>query len=129
LDTNENIVGGFTPVEWERRMWNGKYDNQNTPYKPDSSLQSFVCTLKNPHNLPARRFALKDDKKYQAIRSVFNYGPCFGDDVVIWDMPNRINNSTSFDTSYTNDTGLNGMTFFTGARTFQVNDIEVFQIS
>jgi hypothetical protein len=29
LDTKGNTFGGFTPVEWESRVWNGKYDDEN----------------------------------------------------------------------------------------------------
>jgi hypothetical protein len=51
LDTNGNIFGGFTPVEWESPS---KLCN-----KIDPSEKSFLFTLKNPHNVPARRFALR----------------------------------------------------------------------
>jgi hypothetical protein len=44
LDTEGNIFGGFTPVEWESRT--------SSPWcKADDSLRSFVFTLKNPHNI------------------------------------------------------------------------------
>jgi hypothetical protein len=33
-----------------------------------------------------------------------------------------------FGSTYTNDTGLNGGTFFTGSRHFKVREIEVFEI-
>jgi predicted RNase H-like nuclease (RuvC/YqgF family) len=60
LDTGGNIFGGFTPVEWKPRTeW---------PYnKTDPSLKSFLFTLKNPHNIPARRFALKAERKDRVI--------------------------------------------------------------
>jgi hypothetical protein len=58
LNTKGNIFGGFTPVEWE---------SGEPHYKADDSLKSFVFTLKNPHNIPARRFALKDENNSQAI--------------------------------------------------------------
>jgi hypothetical protein len=59
LDTNGNIFGGFTPVAWESRPWNGNYDSENNCLKADPSLKSFIFTLKNPYNVRARRFALK----------------------------------------------------------------------
>jgi hypothetical protein len=59
LDTQGNIFGGFTPVTWE---WNGK-----NLWKADDSQKSFVFTLKNPQNIPAKRFALKAKKKHLAI--------------------------------------------------------------
>jgi hypothetical protein len=36
-------------------------------WKSDDLLKSFLFLLKNPHNFPARRFALKAEKKHQAI--------------------------------------------------------------
>jgi hypothetical protein len=56
-DTRGNIFGGFTPVEWESGDWS----------KVDPSLKSFLFTLKNPHNFPLRRFALKDAMNHRAI--------------------------------------------------------------
>jgi hypothetical protein len=66
LDTNGNIFGGFTPVEWESRKPKSQYDSRNCQ-KSDPSLTSFLFTLKNPHNVPARRFALKAEEKDHAI--------------------------------------------------------------
>jgi hypothetical protein len=47
LDTRGNIFGGFTPVPWESRAWDGNEDNRR---KVDRSQKSFLFTLKNPHN-------------------------------------------------------------------------------
>jgi hypothetical protein len=79
LDTNGNIFGGFTPVEWESREWNGRTGNANNGWKVDPSLKRFVFTLKNPHNFPARRFALKAEKKERAIWCRSDWGPHFND--------------------------------------------------
>jgi hypothetical protein len=57
-DTKGNIFGVFTPVEWESEVFHSK---------ADASLKSFIFTLKNPHNVPAQRFALKGQKKNEAI--------------------------------------------------------------
>jgi hypothetical protein len=65
LDTERNIFGGFTPVEWE----------SGDCWKGDANLRSFVFTLKNPHNIPARRFALKSENKDRAIYSPSQWGP------------------------------------------------------
>jgi hypothetical protein len=55
-DTEGNIFGGFTPVQWEsgthdkrasQRLW------KSNCCKADPSLKSFLFTLKNPHNFPA----------------------------------------------------------------------------
>jgi uncharacterized coiled-coil protein SlyX len=66
-DTEGNIFGGFTPVEWDSRVWNRKGGDENNCWKADDSGRSFLFTLKNPHNIAPRRFALDPAKKYWAI--------------------------------------------------------------
>jgi hypothetical protein len=119
LDTKGNIFGGFTPVEWD----------SSSKYKADPSLKSFLFTLKNPHNVPARRFALKAERKHETIGCSSDWGPCFGD-IGVSDMCNTNTHSftCNFGESYTNDTGLDGKTFFTPSKNFQGKEIEVFEI-
>jgi hypothetical protein len=128
-DTKGNIFGGFTPLEWESREWNGEDGKENSCCKADPSLKSFIFTLKNPHNVPARRFALKAERKDWAIYCNSDCGPLFNDIGV----SNNCNaNTTSFTwlgNCYTNDTGRDGKTFFTGSQFFQVKEIEVFEIT
>jgi hypothetical protein len=121
LDRDGNIFGGFTPVEWESRGG----------YKTDPSLKSFVFTLKNPHNVPARRFALHPENKYRAIYSCFQQGPTFCSSILVTDNCNANTHSCtdSFGKGYRNDTGLDGKRFFTGFPYFQVKEIEVFEIT
>jgi hypothetical protein len=129
LDTKGNIFGGFTPVEWESRIWDGKYGSESNTWKTDDSLRSFVFTLKNPHNVPARRFTLKAEKKDQAIYCDCKQGPHFYDIAVSDHCNANINSRTCLGIAYTNDTGLSGRTFFTGSASFQVEEIEVFEIT
>jgi hypothetical protein len=99
--------------------------------KADDSEKSFLFTLKNPHNIPARRFALKADKKHRAIHCCSECGPHFGCDIGVSDNCNANTGSfTSLGPSiYTNDSGLNPNVVFTGSREFQVREIEVFEIA
>jgi hypothetical protein len=60
-------------VKWESLT--GSYDER---CKAGPSLKSFLFTLKNPHNFPARKFALKAEAKNFAIFRDFSRGPCFG---------------------------------------------------
>jgi hypothetical protein len=118
-----NIFGGFTPVEGESRT--------DYPYhKAAPSLKSFLFTLKNPHNVPERRFALKAEKKNEAIYCCSDWGPCFGDITVKENCnANTWSYTSEFGRLCTNDTGLDGETFFTGSKRFQVTEIEVFEIT
>jgi hypothetical protein len=45
-DVGGFVFGGFTPVKWD--SW--------SDWKSDDSLKSFLFTLKNPHNISARKF-------------------------------------------------------------------------
>jgi hypothetical protein len=130
LDTNGNSFAGFTPVEWESRGWNGKGGNEDSCLEADPSLKSFLFTLKNPHNVPPRRFALKTEMKNGAIICYSIRGPCFGYDMNVCDDCNTNTKSyTGLGKCYTNDTGLGGNKVFTGSRYFQVKEIEVFEIT
>jgi hypothetical protein len=131
LDTKGNIFGGFTPVEWESRVHNGKYGDEDNRYKADDSLKSFLFTLKNPRNVPARRFALNPKMKHRAIRCDSESDPNLCD-IGIFDNCNANTNSFAFfggcQVSYINDIGVDGKTVFTGSLVFQVKEIEVFEI-
>jgi hypothetical protein len=74
LDTEGNIFGGFTPVEWE----------SGRKYKADDSLKSFLFTLKNPHNIPAKRFALKAKMKHRTINCFAEWGPRFHGGITVF---------------------------------------------
>jgi hypothetical protein len=123
LDTKGNIFGGFTPLEWESGEWH---------YKEDNSLKSFLFTLKNPHNVPARRFALKPEAKQNAIQCLSTWSPIFGCGyglAVADDCNTSAKSYTSLGRRCNNDTGLNEYIVFTGWRFFQVKEIEVFEIT
>jgi hypothetical protein len=121
LDTEGNVFGGFTPVKWESSEF-GKD-------KADDSLKSFLFTLTNPHNIPARIFALRAEKKHQAIWCWSEGGPRFKDIGINNYCNTHTNSWTSLGFSYTNDTGLDSKIVFTGSENFQVKEIEVFEIT
>jgi hypothetical protein len=113
-------------VKWESREVGSKNQNQE---KPDYSLKSFVFTLKNPHNISARRFALKEEAKQWAINCNYLFGLCFIDIAVLGECNESDSSFTSLGTVYTNDTGLDNEIVFTGSKYFQVEEIEVFEIT
>jgi hypothetical protein len=105
-------------IQWDDWKW-----------KADDSLKSFLFTLKNPHNIPARKFALKSEKKHHAIGGFPERGPSFWD-VQVYDECNANPDSyTYLGSSYTNDTRLDNDVVFTGSKDFQVKEIEVFEIT
>jgi hypothetical protein len=121
LDTDRNIFGGFTPVEWD----------STSRYKANYSLKSFVFTLKNPHNVKARRFVLKAKEKDDAIYWDDNPGLSFYGGIHVSNHCNTVTFSSteSFGKASTNDTGLDGDTFVTGSHYFKVKEIEVVEIA
>jgi hypothetical protein len=123
-DTEGNIFGGFTPVEWESRTPKEDWS------KADPSLKSFLFTLKHPHAFPATKFALKAEKKERAIICHSDWCPHFYDISVLSDCNANTKSITYlFGHSYANDTDLDGRTFFTGSEHFKVKEIEVFEIT
>jgi hypothetical protein len=123
LDTKGNIFGGFTPVEWE--------SPKTSKFKTDDNLKSFLFTLKNPHNIPARIFALKPEGKELAIQCQSGEGPIIGYcDIYVSNSCNTSTKSSLYlGNCYTNDTGLAATIVFTGSSNFQVKEIEVFEIT
>jgi hypothetical protein len=124
-DTDGNVFGGFTPVEWE--------SDAHGKWKGDDSLRSFLFTLRNLHGVPPRKFALTAEWKHHAISCTFAWGPVVGNCIGISDNCNA--NRDSFtrigtrwsDRAYANDTAFEY--FFTGAEKFTVREIEVFEIA
>jgi hypothetical protein len=116
LDTEGNIFGGFTPLEWDSEIC----------LKGDDTETTFIFTLKNPHKIPSRKFTSKTEAKHEAISCSPIWGPNFGD-IAVSDNCNA--NTEKFGSKYTNDTGLDGEVLLTGSGHFQVKEIEVFEIT
>jgi hypothetical protein len=130
-DARGFIFGGYTPVEWETRQHNGRWGLENNCYTKDESGRSFLFTVTNPHNLPARRFVLKPNQRQFATYCCDNRGPTFGRDgeFEVFFRSNDDSRTRGFGNAYDNDSGINGSTLLTGYDSFVVNEIEVFQIT
>jgi hypothetical protein len=115
---NHCIFGGYTPVAWSSRC----------NYASDPTLKSFLFTIKNPHNLPARIFKQKSEA--YAIYDTSSYGPTFGNgfDIVVYDKCQSANCRARLGTGYANDSGISEYLVFTGERNFTVEEIEVFEV-
>jgi hypothetical protein len=131
-DTEGNIFGGFTPLEWESEC----------KTKCDESLESFLFTIKNGYGIPPTLFPIKDERKDFAIYCYEGYGPAFGfpdqSDLRISDNCNlegarRASYAGAFGDVYDNTTNEGGKlghnSFLAGAPFFVVKEIEVFAIS
>jgi hypothetical protein len=118
IDTNGNIFGGFTPSTW----------NSKSCSTCDDSLRSFLFTLKNPHNVAPRKFALKAEQKGNAIFCIACNGPRFGPDDLTVVSDGKSGWTRRFGQTFVNDTELVGNTFFTGSETFVPKEIEIFEI-
>jgi hypothetical protein len=123
-DTNGNIFGGFIPVAWETRR-------TFAAGKADESGQTFLFTLLNPHEVAARKFALRIGTAVVICCSAM-YGPTFGGtpaDLYVANACQKTESNTfNFGCAFINDTGMNGATFFTRAKSFCIKDIVVLQV-
>jgi hypothetical protein len=121
-DTDGNVFGGFTPVKWESSAPGEK----NGHDKGDNSGRSFLFTLRNPHGVPPRKFALKAEWKQEAINCDSAYCAVFGDgwDIYVCNNCNANRYSyTYFGTNWSNSTYANDTAFkdfLTGAEYFTV---------
>jgi hypothetical protein len=94
-----------------------------------------LVMLKNPHNIPAKKFGLKSEMKRRALKCNSSCGPCFGGgdycDICVSNNCNASCHSRTyhFGCCYTHDTELNGKIVLAGSEYFQVKDIEVFEIT
>jgi hypothetical protein len=128
VETTEGFIfGGYTPCQW---------DSSDT-WKADESHRSFLFTLKNPHNIPARTFLMKPEQKLYAMC-------CHSTGCLVWIghygaigiLPDCNSNSKSHNdgfghssSSFVNDTGLDGKTLFTGKSNFRVKELEIFELT
>jgi hypothetical protein len=121
--TKGSIFGGFSHC-----AWSSPSSGQSIF---DSSHQSFVFSLVNPWNVPAKRFGITSDSSKRSICCYSGYGPVFGSgsDFAVGNPLNGYEAGWSrFGESYPNDTGIDGQKFFDGQHRFTIQNIEVFAI-
>jgi hypothetical protein len=121
------VFGGYAAVAWVRPS-----NSDGIGFMADDSGESFLFSLINPHNAPPAKFGLKD-KRYALLYDP-SYGPCFGggggeihfdgDSNSIDDNWTRLG---SWGT-YSNPTGLDGTTVFTGQCHFRAREVEVYAV-
>jgi hypothetical protein len=113
-----------------------KVDGSNCLNGGDS-VRSFLFTLKNPRAVPAQKFTLRADKKYEAIICNSAWGSIFTGCFDVYKDSNA-NTNTNTDgcirivmhwneCAYANDTAIPH--FFTGGENFAIKDSKVFKIA
>jgi hypothetical protein len=68
VNTDGNVFGGFTLLKWK----------SDAKWKRDDSLRSFLFTLTNPHGVPPKKVALKEEQKHCAIYCISEFCAVFG---------------------------------------------------
>jgi hypothetical protein len=116
------IFGGYAHCKWPENGWSG-----------DPSQKSFLFTLKNPHNIPPRRFEMESTMQKYVLYFQTSCLVWVGNAGAIGLMPNCNANSTSHncgfrpDQTFMNDSGHEGTTFFTGSERYTVKEVEIFE--
>jgi hypothetical protein len=137
-DSGGSVFGGFTPVAWETRVWNGISSVGNNCFKEDPTLKSFVFSLRNPSNTPPMAFQLKRQYSFRAICCGADCGPVFG-----YSKPDlrfyapegsppvcyTKGLGTTYDFSPAATSGVDPCLFLTGAMQSTPDEIEVFEIT
>jgi hypothetical protein len=102
VDTDWSVFGNVTPVKWRQP-------------KGDDCLRCFLFTLRSPHGVPPRKFALMKEKKEKAFEGHHRAGVLFGSgcDLQVSNSCNanrvsytRTGTRSGSDTTYANDTDL-----------------------
>ena len=99
-------------------------------WKAIQDSQSFLFTLVNPSgNKPIK---ITPTEPRAAIRCKSNAGPTFGDSVSSYDLtvwhPAAYGSFLDLGYGYKCPRNVNSNTYFTGASTFQVSELEVFKV-
>ena len=127
------IFGGYTEINWESTTWNGHVGEKNNARR-NGKGNEFVFTLKNPHNIPPSKFNMKQDWLNHSICCDVNLGPIFGcNDIRIENDCNTRRNSFSYydfnpgEYCFDDTTGKKRL-LFTGEKSYNVKEIEVFNV-
>jgi hypothetical protein len=132
-DVSGFVFGGFIGVPWTSRDWSAIFnDVAGLPRATNWKMnwpRSFLFTLRNPYNIPPRKFMMNSAQLLVAVHADPTWGPAFGNDILVLDHCNaRDDNQTDLGRWYLNQTQVDGKRVFTGSPGFRVHEIEVFKI-
>ena len=134
IESSDNyIFGGYTEINWDSTVWNGKIGEYNNSRR-DGNGNDFVFTLKNPHGIKPSKYNMKKSFLSHSICCDANLGPIFGcNDIRIEDNCNVKKNRFTFydfqkgEYCFHDTTGKKRL-LFTGNTSFLVKEIEVFNV-
>ena len=131
--TDGYIFGGYTEINWDSTVWNGRIGEKNNARR-DGIGNDFVFTLKNPHGIRPSKYNMKKSFLSHSICCDANLGPIFGcNDIRIEDNCNTTKNRFTFydfekgEYCFHDTTGKKRL-LFTGNTSFLVKEIEVFNV-
>jgi hypothetical protein len=123
LDTEGDIFGGYNPVKWNNP------DSIDVWASAIGTEKSFIFTLTNPHNIPMRKFPVKYEMSYRAIKYTRAERPAFGEDLVFYGTSViKAEGFSVLGSHYVNDSGVKGDEVLTGSKNFKIKEIEIFAI-
>jgi hypothetical protein len=120
------IFGGYAHCKWPESGW-----------ASDSTLKSFLFTLKNPHNIPPRRFVMNSGGQgyvlYPQNPERYMVWMGHGGAITLCAGCNTNSGSStlgfapSLQCTFVNDSGRDGKALFTGSEMYTVKEVEVFE--
>ena len=134
IESKDNFIfGGYTEINWDSTVWNGKVGENNNARR-DGKGNEFIFTLKNPYKIKPAKYNIKKSWLNHSICCDVRLGPIFGcNDIRIENNCNINNNRFTYydfhkgEFCFEDTTGYKRL-LFTGNPTFLVNEIEVFKI-
>jgi hypothetical protein len=116
---NGNVFGGYTEAMWDK----------TNVYRSDR--RAFIFSLVNKYSVPTR-MSVNSDTGTGAVVGNGEYGPIFGQDIIIANNSNiNTNSSSKLGSSYKHPSCLVSLkeakNYLAGEANFQVSEIEVYQ--
>ena len=134
IESKDNFIfGGYTEINWDSTVWNGKMGENNNARR-NGFGNDFVFTLKNPHGIKANKYNMQKSWLNHSICCDVNLGPIFGcNDIRIENNCDVKNNRFIYydfkpgEYCFEDTTGHKRLLFI-GNNSFLVKEIEVFLV-
>ena len=78
IESKDNFIfGGYTEINWDNTIWNGKVGEYNNARR-NGNGNEFVFTLKNPHGIKETKYNMKNEWLNHSVCCDAHLGPIFG---------------------------------------------------